>query len=350
MASKYKESVNKIDILFGNNYETYPRQLGRGEKDYSGLLMGDYIGVEPISIFNYGSFIPMKGWIIKNRTNLMFKIVSNLVIGRMYTKNCWDKMFFGVEYVSSDNVGRKLNLNDFKKEFLDQVEKIYSRKKDKYSIDKYQEYIRDIDKYVKNVEINISTFEKLNKTAFNNEINRITTKYHFKEVDDISSFNKCLYLVVLDEYKQFYVGKSESNLKGRMRKHWTAKIIPSRHLWTGDFESSRIKFDDFKMFDTTRIFVCDDISQILKENRSEAEDRRIERTNTFGIEKFENMNELAIAERIVINNCKCLFCLSDRTPLMSCERFYSQLEEKYKISRFDLLIKQYLGIDSLKQK
>ena len=129
-----------------------------------------------------------------------------------------------------------------------------------------------------------------------------------------------------------------------MRKHWTAKIIPSRHLWNGGFESSKLKFDDFKIYDTTRIFVCTDIKKIIEENYVEANDRRIEITNTFGLETYDTMNELAKAERIVINNCRCVFCLSDRTPLMNYSK-YDELEKEYGISRYDLLIKQYLRLD-----
>ena len=344
MSSKYKESTNKGDVLTGDSYEIFSRRLTEGQKDYTGLVLGDYVVIEPIFIDNYDSFLPVAGWLCQNTKNFVYKIIPNLALSKMYTKHCSDKLFFGMEYVSSDIVSGKLETNQFKVEFLQEVEKEHKKRTDEYSDERYKEYIRDIDKYVQNVSLNLKTFQKLNKNDFESEIVRIISKYHFIQVEDISSYKNCLYLVVLDDYNQFYVGKSEKSLKNRMRKHWTARIIPGRHLWNGGFESSRIKFDDFKMFDTTRIFVCEDIQKIIDENKVEADDKRIEITNTFGFEHFEEMNALAIAERIVINNCKCLFCLSDRTPLIVNE-VYSKLEKIYSIPKDDLLIKQYLRLD-----
>lgn len=344
MPSKYKESANKDEVLIGDSYETYSRKLTSNQKDYTGLILGDYVVLEPIFIDDYDSFLPTAGWLCQNNKNLVYKIIPNLALSKMYTKYCSDQYFFGMKYVSNDIVSKRLNIKQFRIEFLEEVEKEHKKRTDEYGNERYKEYIHDIDKYVQNVSINLESFLKLNKNDFESEIGRIVSKYHFVQVENISSFKNCLYLVILDDYKQFYVGKSERSLKNRMRKHWTAKIVPGRHLWDGGFESSRIKFDDFKIFDTTRIFVCDDIQRIINENKVEANDKRIEITNTFGFEHFDEMNSLAIAERVVINNCKCLFCLSDRTPLMNNE-IYSKLEKIYDISKKDLLIKQYLRLD-----
>ena len=344
MASKYKESLNKKDVMIGDGYEIYSRKLTDGQKDYSGITLGDYIVIEPVFIDDYCSFLPTSGWLCRNIKTSYYKVIPNLALSKMYTNYYSDESFFGMEYVSSDISSTKLNLEDFKNRFLEEVEKEHRKRKDEYSVQKYKEYIRDIDRYVKNVSDNLEYFKTLDESDFNDELTRIVTKYHFIEVDDISSYKNCLYLIVLGEYSQFYVGKSEASLKNRMRKHWNAKIIPTRHLWTGGFESSRIKFDDFKMFDTTRIFVCDDIQSIISENKKEAKDKRIEITNTFCIEQYKDMNALAIAERIVINNCRCMFCLSDRTPLMNFKD-YSKLEKIYGIPKADLLIRHFLRLD-----
>ena len=63
MASKYKESVNKQDVLVGENYEIYSRQLTEGQKDYTGLVLGDYVVLEPVFIDDYGSLFPTAGWL-----------------------------------------------------------------------------------------------------------------------------------------------------------------------------------------------------------------------------------------------------------------------------------------------
>ena len=344
MASKYKEALNKKDVMIGDGYEIYSRKLNDGQKDYSGINLGDYIVIEPIFIDDYGSILPTPGWLCRNTKTSYYKVIPNLALTKMYTNYCSDKSFFGMEYVSSDISSTKLDPLDFKNRFFEEVEKEHRKRKDEYSEQKYKEYTCEIDRYVKNVSDNLAYFKTLSESDFNKELARIVSKYHFVEVDDISSYKNCLYLIVLGEYSQFYVGKSEASLKNRMRKHWNAKIIPARHLWTGGFESSRIKFDDFKMFDTTRIFVCDDIQSIISENKKEAKDKRIEITNTFSIERFKDMSALAIAERIVINNCRCMFCLSDRTPLMNFKD-YSKLENIYGVPKADLLIKHFLRLD-----
>lgn len=344
MSSKYKESKNKDEVFGGENYNALPRSLEKGQKDYTGLILGNCKVLEPIFIDDYDYFLPSPGWLCQDINSGLYKIIPNLALSRIYTKYCSDKTYFGMEYVSSDFSFGKLNSTQFKQDFLCEVEKEHSKRHDEYSNEKYLEYKRDIDKYVENVLINIHTLKELSHHDFEKELSRVIKKYHFKEVDDISSYKNCLYLIVLDEYKQFYVGKAVTSLKNRMRKHWTAKIIPAKHLWNGGFEASRIKFDDFKMFDATRIFVCEDIKTMLIENKDEASDRRIEINNTAGFDHFDEMNDLAKAERIVINNCKCVFCLSDRTPLMN-SNLYDKLEVAYNTSRFELLIKQYLRLD-----
>ena len=346
MASKYKESRTKEEIMSGEDYEIFPRELSRGQKDYSNMVIGDYQIIEPVRIDDFQSFLPIltPGWICKNTKTGYFKIIPNLALSKIYSKYCSDSKHFGVEYVSSDIIYKKLSLEGFKNEFLEEVEKEHLKRNDEYSNEKYLEYKREIDKYLMNVKVNIEFLKKLDAGKYENELKRIINKYHFVEVDDVSSFKHCLYLIALDEYKQFYVGKAENSLKNRLRKHWTAKTIPYRHLWNGGFDFSRIKFDDFKMLDSTRVFVCTDFLAVIEENNVEASDRRIEVTNTFGFEHFEEMNELAKAERIVINNSKCAYCLSDRTPLMTCP-IYDKLEKHYCISRYELEIKHYLRLD-----
>lgn len=346
MASKYKESANKDEVMSGDDYFVYSRDLSPWQKDFSGLIIGEYLVIEPIGITNYSSLLPVptSGWLCKNINTNCYRLFTNLALNKIYIKYCSNEKYFGMEYVLADMKSLKLTPDQFRIEFLSALEEEHAKRTDEYSIASYHEEKGDLEKYVRNVQLNLETLRKLDKTAFETELNRVVEKYHFVETKDISSYKKCLYLIVLDEYKQFYVGKAKNSLKNRMRQHWTAKIIPSRHLWDGGFDYSRIKFDSFKMFDATRIFVCEDVHRIIEENINEALDERISITNTFGFEKFEEMNELAKAERIVINNCKCKYCLSDRTPLMSFS-IYGYLEEIYGVSRNDLLIKNYLRLD-----
>jgi len=344
MKSKYSESKSIKGALNGDNYEAYPRKLGVGQKDYSNLLIGQYKVIQPIYIDDYDSFMPKQGWLCIDTKNDVYKIFTNLSLSKLYVQFCSDDKFFGMEYVKGDVNSPKLEINNFKNEFLFEVEKEYKNRNDEFSKEQYCKFTTDICKYVNNLNKNLEYFKTISKKMFDDELNRIVNRYHFREIEDLNSIKKCIYLVVLGDYNQFYVGKCDTTLKSRMRKHWTAKVIPSRHLWNGGFEYSRIKFDDFKMFDTTRIFVCQEFDKIIEENQNEANDKRIEVTNTFGLEKFDEMNNLAISERIIINNCKCAFCLSDRTPLIDAP-VYKKLEQIYGLTKNDLLVKHYLRLD-----
>ena len=77
----------------------------------------------------------------------------------------------------------------------------------------------------------------------------------FKEIYDL---NQCreesgIYILVLDEYKQVYIGVSE-NIKNRILQHWSAKKEFDRLIW-GKIENSILSIDSFGALDTTRIFV-----------------------------------------------------------------------------------------------
>lgn len=317
-------------------------ELIKGEKDYTGLTIGKYFAMYPVSIFGVWSFSKKKGWMCKIIDKGTYQIVLNANLSKLYLDNNSDSVYFGMEYVSSDLIYSKLNEKQFKEEYLAETQKM--KETDEWWIEHKKEYLNNCDKMVENLNNNFKYFNSLDGSAFNDELDRVTQTYHFKEVKDISNYKNCLYILVFDEYKQFYVGKCVGGLKNRTRKHWNAKIIPDRQLWNGGFECSRIKTDNFKMFDTTRIFVCEDIERIINENKDIADDPRIENTNTFGLEYYENMTNLDKAERIVINDCLCKYCLSDRTPLLS-SNLYDELETKYGISRDNLRIKHYIKFE-----
>ena len=194
---------------------------------------------------------------------------------------------------------------------------------------------------------NLIYFESLSKAKFETELQRIVGLYHFQETKDLSKYKNCLYLAVLDNYKQFYVGKSVGSLSSRMRKHWMAKIIPARELWHGGYEHSRLKYDDFKILDNTRIYVCTEIDRVVEENQNLANNPNIECTNLFSLEYYENMDNLDKAERIVIDDCLCMFCLSDRTPLLDCP-IYEKRFEKYNVTKETIKIWHYIMLDEHK--
>lgn len=107
-----------------------------------------------------------------------------------------------------------------------------------------------------NYDLNIEYFRLLSKEEFNKELLQFVSKTKsFKEITDLAPLNKVsgYYIMVLDEYAQAYIGRSE-NIKKRFQDHW-AKQKEFDRLIFGGKESSILSIDSFRAYDTTRIFV-----------------------------------------------------------------------------------------------
>lgn len=77
----------------------------------------------------------------------------------------------------------------------------------------------------------------------------------FEAVTDLAQFDRVAgyYMIVLDEYKQAYVGRS-GDIRKRIQKHWSRQM-PLDRLIFGSKESSILAIDSFRAYDTTRVFV-----------------------------------------------------------------------------------------------
>lgn len=119
-----------------------------------------------------------------------------------------------------------------------------------YKQDCCQHTLSDIEY---NYEKNMDYFSRLSTTGFQNELAKFLKKY--KNFKEIFNLNECkdvgFYLMVLDEYKQVYIGVSD-NIKKRIIEHWRKK---THCLIFGNKETSKLCIDSFKALDTTRIFV-----------------------------------------------------------------------------------------------
>ena len=123
-----------------------------------------------------------------------------------------------------------------------------------YSADWCAEY-RDI--CLRNFDRNMECFSKLDKTAFDAALSSFLSKYsRFVEVTNLNDFNgvEGFYIMVLDEYKQAYIGKSE-DIRKRIMKHWTNTKPFDRTLFPMyAWEKSTFSIDFFRALDTTRIY------------------------------------------------------------------------------------------------
>ncbi len=131
-----------------------------------------------------------------------------------------------------------------------------------YTDDTYSEYSTEwCEEYRKlcleNYDLNMKYYSMLDSRDFNNELDSYLERHKgFKEVHDLSEYDRVsgYYIMVLDEFKQVYIGKTENILK-RIRQHWT-KIKPlDRTLFpVYNVKHSCFSVDFFRALDTTRIY------------------------------------------------------------------------------------------------
>ena len=110
---------------------------------------------------------------------------------------------------------------------------------------------------IKNFDLNMRYFESLNYDLFNKYLAGFVKRKRFVEITDLSDVaNKIgAYILVLDKYKQVYIGVSSSQrgIKGRILQHWSKQKEFGRLLY-GSVETSILSIDSFGALDTTRIF------------------------------------------------------------------------------------------------
>jgi hypothetical protein len=81
------------------------------------------------------------------------------------------------------------------------------------------------------------------------------------------------YVMVFDEYRQFYVGKAE-DIRQRIKRHWGARKYFDRLIWGSKYDSI-FPMDELRALDTTRIFAARSTNPYAVEQRAEkAADQR----------------------------------------------------------------------------
>ena len=121
------------------------------------------------------------------------------------------------------------------------------------------DYIKDC---LENFDLNIEFFNKLNKEEFNNQINSfLSNNSEFNELFNLDETKEMsgYYIMILDNYKQIYIGTGK-NIYKRLRRHMSENQEFCNLLW-GNTYTSKLSINSFRPLDTTRIFVyyTDDI-------------------------------------------------------------------------------------------
>jgi hypothetical protein len=122
-----------------------------------------------------------------------------------------------------------------------------------------------------NFDLNMAYFESLDQSEFDRGVSEIvTSQARMVEVTDLNEWEgkAGLYVMVLDDHRQAYVGitNSSGGVKTRIRQHWSTSKAFDRLLW-GSVHESILSIDSFRALDTTRIFALEAHDPLALENK-----------------------------------------------------------------------------------
>lgn len=122
-----------------------------------------------------------------------------------------------------------------------------------------EEYVsKHYENCMRNFDLNMAYFENLDHLQFDRHLTAFVKKNKFREITDLQETSGIsgIYILVLDKYKQVYIGKSQSakGMKSRILSHWNGKKEFGRLIY-GSVDTSILSIDVFGALDTTRIFV-----------------------------------------------------------------------------------------------
>ena len=142
-----------------------------------------------------------------------------------------------------------------------------------------EEFIkRNKEAILKNHNLNLKFYTELDYEEFNKNLDKVLKlkkNNGLKKVTDLKEYigKKGIYIMVLDKYKQIYIGQSKRDVVERIINHWKRKV-EFENLLIGKVNESKLSIDTFGMLDTTRIYI-EDIDPLYY-NNSEKIDKREE--------------------------------------------------------------------------
>lgn len=109
---------------------------------------------------------------------------------------------------------------------------------------------------LENFDLNMAFFTQIAQESFNDALDEMLRKNkRLRPVTDLKSLDEewGVYVLVLDEYRQAYIGQSSWDMRKRIKAHWNGTKQFDRLLW-GGVQESVMSIDSFRALDTTRIF------------------------------------------------------------------------------------------------
>lgn len=149
-----------------------------------------------------------------------------------------------------------LRREDADPEFWEALSSIYEDEEHRILTDEWCESHQA--RALENFDLNMGYFASLDHEEFDAALQQSVAKQRgMKEVTDLNRWEGVggLYVMVLDDFCQAYVGVSSSGIMERVRQHWTRQKQFDRLLW-GDVTTSILSIDSFRALDTTRIFAA----------------------------------------------------------------------------------------------
>ena len=130
-----------------------------------------------------------------------------------------------------------------------------------------EHYVKQRAKADLNFDLNMAYFKSLDFNEFNDYLLQQCKKHKFVECRDLNTLDNMIgiYMLVLDSYKQVYIGQS-NNIKRRIMSHWNSRESLERLIYC-DICSSILPVDSFGALDTTRIFYIETHTPYISEEK-----------------------------------------------------------------------------------
>jgi hypothetical protein len=122
---------------------------------------------------------------------------------------------------------------------------------------------------LENFDLNMAFFAQIPQESFDEALDEMLRKNkRLRPVTDLKSLDGewGVYVLVLDEYRQAYIGQAAWDMRKRIKAHWNGTKQFDRLLW-GGVEESVMSIDSFRALDTTRIYASRTINYDALEAR-----------------------------------------------------------------------------------
>lgn len=133
------------------------------------------------------------------------------------------------------------------------------------------------DAALRNFDLSMEYFSSLDADEFETALQHVLAKGRtFKPVESLAKLDgkEGAYIMVFDEYKQFYIGQAW-DIRKRIKQHWGARKPFDRLIFGRSMYNSIFPVDELRALDNTRIFAARSRNPYAVEERAEAAaDRR----------------------------------------------------------------------------